>query len=450
MQKGFAVLFSLILLGQCLILRRRHGTWVFPATLFSLFWFLELFFPLILFWDVPAEPLAIAYIAAALGAFALGSIGFDWDRAFAVNRALAAERPASYDTPFLRRAFYGMTAVVLAFAVINSQLQGFPLGEFLANPMETSGQYAAMRYAEELTRNLFGQVSVVLTYVVVPLGGLLFAQTKSRLTRATIIVLSFAPSVLVMLMQSAKGMLLLVIVLFYGAVLVARMRNGDMVLVQRRSIPGLIVIGAVIFVLVVTSFLSRGLHESDDTGFILQHLTAYVASYTSGHVYGFSDWFSDLIGKPSVNYYAPYAHSWGFYEFMPIFQALGDDRLVPQGVYDEYFTHGELFSTNIYTVFRGLIVDFGVVGSLVYMLLTGWLSHAAYHRLLTERRPVVSAAVFVFLLGYMYTTLIINLFIWPSVYASFAVLCVVLYANERFAPQDAPAPSPDGLATART
>ena len=38
------------------------------------------------------------------------------------------------------------------------------------------------------------------------------------------------------------------------------------------------------------------------------------------------------------------------------------------GVYDEFFTYGEYVKGNLYTVFRGIITDFGLLGSLFLLL----------------------------------------------------------------------------------
>src|SRR6266436_455289 len=61
-EKCFALVFSLMILGQAYLVRRYVGTWLFPACIFGLFWFGFTFFPLaILFW-VPVNPYAIAFI----------------------------------------------------------------------------------------------------------------------------------------------------------------------------------------------------------------------------------------------------------------------------------------------------------------------------------------------------------------------------------------------------
>ncbi len=440
-QKTICIFFSLLMLAQCVLIRKRLGTWLFPGCIFSLFWFLATFIPLIALWSIPAEPLSVAYILICTIAFSLGSVRFDWKHAFAANRVISEEERPRYDTWFLKGTFYVLTAVVLLSITIHSLYQGISVYDIVFNLMESSQQYAQMRYDEALTPSIFGQLSIVLMYVTVILGGLLVAHAKKASSRWTLIVLSFFPSAFVMLTQSAKGALLLAVVLFYGSVLICRISKNDLVLVRGRSSFGLVVFGGVLAALIVVSFLSRGLYESDDSSFVVDRLLAYMASYSSGHLYGFSDWFSDLLRSRSVNYYAPYQHSYGFYTFMPVFKLLGSEKTVPLGIFDEYLTYGDTLSTNIYTIFRGLIMDFGVIGSVVYMLVTGWFFHASFYVLLTSRRPVISVAIFVFMLGYIYTTSLISILIWGTIYASFALLCVVLYANDVLCVSESPSPS---------
>src|SRR4051812_18568405 len=109
-EKILAIIFSLLILAQAGVVRCWVGTWIFPACLFALFWFLFTFIPLVaLFW-VPIEPLAVGFILLCCVMFSLSSIGLSWPKALAERRA-RTERAAVYDTWFLRLCFYGATVL---------------------------------------------------------------------------------------------------------------------------------------------------------------------------------------------------------------------------------------------------------------------------------------------------------------------------------------------------
>ena len=81
--------------------------------------------------------------------------------------------------------------------------------------------------------------------------------------------------------------------------------------------------------------------------------------YALGHVGAFSYWFHNIFNVGDELYY-------GLYNFGGLFQILGfGDRV--QGVYELDETWG--LQTNIFTIFRGLLSDFGLLGtfSLIYL-----------------------------------------------------------------------------------
>jgi len=428
--KILALAFSLMILAQGYAVRRVVGTWLFPACLFSLFWFGYTFLPLALLFTVPIEPTGIAYILICALAFSLGSIGFNWRFAFQRNQAKLRTTGRLYSNGFLKSAFYLITLGCLVFLIANSLQQGISVNDLVFNFYASSAAYTERRSSDEIAINVFGQLSIVCSYLGVILGGFLITSARTRVSRWAIVFLSFLPSVLVMVTQSAKGMLFLCIVLFYAAVLVCRMSANDQHLLEKKHIKTVVACVLILLPLLIVSFVARGLYDINDNEYVVDRLIYYFASYSFGHIYAFSDWFSFTIGKHSLLQYPDQGLSYGFYSLMAIFKLLGSDKVTPPGVFDEYFSYGDLLSTNIYTMFRGLILDFGFIVSIVIMFIAGLLFHLAFFLFLIAKRPVVTAAVFIFMLGFFYTSFIISIFIWNSIYVSFVLLCAVLWVNK--------------------
>lgn len=424
-----AILFSLGILGQGLLVRRIAGTWLCPGGLYALFWFLFSFPPLVLFPEVPVQSWAIAYILASAVAFSLGGIFFDWRRALRINRQKSQKRDGGYDNPLFRQLFYGATALCLLMLLLNSYAQGITLNDLFFDFYASANQYLERRYAGELNENIFGRLAVVLAYTGVTLGGILCHYAQTGFRRWTIILLSFLPSIVVMVTQSARGMLLLALGYFFGALMLARLRDHNLRLGEWRSAKRLLVALVVLVPLVAVSFISKGLYAQDDADYVWRRLAFYFSSYSSAHLYAFSDWFAYLVGQPAMNSYAIEAPTYGFHTFMSVFRWFGSERPVPIGYYDEYFLYKDLMSSNVYTVFRGLISDFGILGSLGFLFVVGYGCHLSFYLLLVVRRPAVSAAFFVFMFGYLYNSFTISLLIWNSVYASFLLLCGVFMIN---------------------
>src|SRR5262249_24251192 len=102
--KLLALVFSTMIFGQTLLVRRHVGTWLFPASLFGLFWFLFTFIPLVLLYWIPIDPLAIGYVLLCAITMSLSSFPFQWRDAF--RRHLQRRKATAYDSLFIRSVFY--------------------------------------------------------------------------------------------------------------------------------------------------------------------------------------------------------------------------------------------------------------------------------------------------------------------------------------------------------
>jgi len=180
------------------------------------------------------------------------------------------------------------------------------------------------------------------------------------------------------------------------------------------------------------AFMARGMDTDDSISVILSGLYFSIVSYSAGHLYAFSDWFSYIIGDYAVLSYRDLVDSNGFYTFMAVFNALGTSKVVPHGVYDEYFFIDNVLQTNIYTHFRGLILDFGMIGSLLVSAAAGLFLSIVHIQFLNGNLKAIGASLFAHFIGYCYTSFIISLLIWNSVFASFALVSIILFINSKY------------------
>jgi len=444
LEKLLAIVLSLAILGQAIVIRRLVGTWLIPACIFSLFWFAYTFVPLVALFVVPIEPLAIAYILLACTLFSLTALGPDWHAAMRVRQNAGAR--FRYDTPFLRHLFHATTALVLLCQLADLLIQGFSPMDVVLNPLGTAAEYTARRYAEDLEKNVFAQLGLLLAYPAATMGGLLYGARAQGQPGYRTLLLAVLPSLAMMLIQGAKGTVFLAVFMIWGGVLLTRIERGEFTLIDQAGIKRLLFYCLLAFPFLLVSFLSRMLDSLDGGAEIVQQLLRYFASYTSAHLYAFSDWFSYWTLGNSVMEYQQDEDAYGFYTFMALFKLAGSSKTVPMGVYDEYFVYADLLQTNIYTFFRGLIQDFSVGGALCLITCSGFLLHWSYWRLLVCGKPILSAAVFVFSVAYFYTSFIISLLIWNNVYAGLLLLALFLRLNEewcrRFGSAASPAPGP--------
>lgn len=428
--KSLAILFSVLILAQAWAVRRMVGTWLFPACLFGLFWFVLTIIPLVALLTVPIEPMAMGFILLGNICFSLGALGFNWGFAFRKNAARAPGAVACFNNSFIHLAFYSSAVLAIVLVVISSVLNGLDLYSMIFNVYESAALYTEKRYNEDLDGNMFGRVATVLMYIAPAAGGLIYADASSALRKFFIVVLACAPSLFVMVTQSAKGALFLVIVLFAASILLRKIYANDFVVFKPGMARQFALYTALVLPVLTVSFLARGLYDETDQSVVYASLRRYFASYSSGHLYAFGDWFTHYMGYQASQPYTERGFTYGAYTFMSVFKALGSTVEFPQGVYDEYFEYKDLLKGNIYSIYRGLIADFGGAGALIYMYLSSLLLHFAYYRVLTQWVAPFACAVFICAMGYYYSSFIISLLMWNSIYVTAILLTVMFSMNK--------------------
>lgn len=435
MMKSVALGGAALLLLVAIASKRIVGSWINAASIFSLFWFAYTAFPLVFAWDVPINLGAIFYIVLFNVLFASSVVFFNWDAALHANRNKVSAH-AAFGSRFLVQVLLVSSVLTILCSFQGMRLQGV---EFNGNIFEFAGSYAALRYANALTENIYSKLGVLLNFFVIVLGGLVWGAARGGRLRGVVLCATFAPVLLLMITQSAKGPFLLSLAMFLGAVLVTRVYDKQYYLIDKQSGRILAKWGLACIALVMVTFLSRGVDREGGIGSIFHTLWEYLLSYSSGHLYGFADWFSGRYFDYSMVPYDRSDSTYGFYSFMSFFRMLGDDRPVPLGVYEEVYDYQGLLVTNIYTAFRGLITDFSLAGSLLVGWFAGffcnWISFGLYRK----ANGAFFVVAFVYFFGFAYQSFVISTFTWASVPASFIMLVAFLsiYFNVRLSAKHA-------------
>lgn len=430
--KVLAILFSLLILGQAYAVRRLVGTWVFPACLFGLFWFGFTFFPLLFFFQVPIQPYAVGFIWLCTLAFSASFLLFDWKTALRRNDAKRPTAGLVYGNAFLRIALYFTSVSAFLFVLLDLREQGISLYDLVFHLQDSAIAYANMLYGETLNVNIFSRLTLVFAYTAAALGGFVFPCAPTRLGRWFVGCLSVLPGISVALTQTGKGLLLFSIALFYAGFLASRVAAGSLTLFDRRHIKSVITLLVIVVLLVAMAFATRAPSEKLDSTVLLHTAAYYFGSYSCVHLYAFSDWFSFTIGQQSQLSYLRVSSTHGFFTFMTLFQMAGMNRDVPLGVYDDYFTYRDLLTGNIYTIFRGLIQDFGLIGTIIFMFVAGFVFHFAFSLMLRQRRPVLTVVIFLFMVAFFYESFVISIFGWTRMYVAFVFLWFIMILNDLF------------------
>ena len=429
LQKLACIFCSLGILWHAWAVSRVTRNWMAPACVFSIAWFLLTFIPLIALPQVPANPLAIAYILAGCIAFSIPALltQSDENAASEITRRVP---PDLFDTAIMRGTFFLFSAIAFGAIVFNASLQGVSVTALMTNFFDVASTLIAQRYQDDNpANNIYSQIGNVACYLSVSLGGLVFPGYKTIAGKAVALFVAMAPALFVIGIFGAKGMIFLCIAYFWGGTLVRRLFRGDTRLMDKKTIIQAGLGTLVLLPFITVSFIARGNYDTitpDEMVFALQRL---YGSYACGHLYAFSDWFTWLIGQKSYLIYAGEPPTGGFYTFTSIFLALGSTHPVVPGYYAEYFQFSDYLQSNIFTFFRGLITDYTIGGSLLALLLVGLICHVLFRLMASGRYIAITVSFYIFMMGYIYTSFLISLLIWNSTYLVFALECIIIALN---------------------
>ncbi len=405
--------------------KRIVGCWLSPASIFPLFWFVYTLLPFFVAFNAPVNPFAVLYIFAFNLAFVSSVVIFNWRVAFRANLCKKSSAE-TFNTFLFRLMFYVASFIAIVFLLSGVFSQGFSFGDIISNPIAVAGGYAKKRYADEIVVTVFSKLGLLSSYIAVVFGGLFYGSIRSGQSKMLVVFFAFLPSLLVMILQSAKGLFFFSIFLFCGGILVSRIHDKNYQLITYGAAKTLLIYTVFVLPVIIMSFLARGLYGSSDSEYVFFKLKRYLITYSSGHIYAFSDWFSERYFAESVMIFEQKSITVGFYTWMSFFRMLGDDRSIPMGVYNEFYFYGDYIVTNIYTVFRGLIIDFGLIGSLMMASFFGLLSNFVFYRLLCSKDNAVYIIFFVFFVAISYQTYIISTFMWVTIPAVLVVQVVIL------------------------
>lgn len=424
--KAVSLFLSFFFLLGAWCARKVFSVWLNPVSIFSLFWFFYTVFPLMVAFEAPVNPLAILYILSFCFAFSLSGFFFPWNVALARNES---KLPSSYyfNRPLIVMAFYGIAMFSALMIFLGVLQQGISLDQLLANPIAVGGVYAGKRYSGEIVSSVYAQLGLQCSYYTAVFGGLIYGANNAVKGKMKVLMVSFLPALLVMFLQSAKGLFFFSIFLFLGGLLVTRIYDKNYSLITYKGLKSLSLYGLLVFPIVIASFLSRGIYQLDDTTLILNRLRYYLVTYSSVHLPAFSDWFSERYLGESLMSYRHDTMTMGYYTFMSLFQLAGDDRDLPMGIYDEFYTYGEFVKGNLFTVFRGIINDFGLVGSLFFAFFVGLICNLGYWRLLNHKNSAFAIVFFVYFVAISYQTYIISSMSWLTLPLVFTVQWILLF-----------------------
>ena len=285
---------------------------------------------------------------------------------------------------------------------------------------DSTNSLAVSRYAGE-DSNMFIFLLLGIGYASALVAPFIRLTTANRQIWWTI--LPSLTSVAYAAVTSARLGFLVAAALTVGGMLACTvLRDGEVPKIRLKMVIGSVVVAS----LIAGAFIGIGVLR---TGRIdMQAVITTVnkqASYTVGSVGAFSSWYGDYGTGQDQQL------GFGTATIAGVEYFTGQDRSATRA-YGEFAVIDQTGRTsNVYTVFRGLLLDFGVAGTLIFLALTGFLFGRLYLR--SRAGSVASAGLLgfgyasIFLSGWLATTTFTNV-----LFVAVAGPTLLILARRRF------------------
>jgi len=376
----FSLIIGLFLAMVALFARVQQGSWFTPGAFFALIWSMFVLLPLLGAPDIIVCPGALLWILLSVYMVYMGTIlgsGRMLFRLVHEREARVDTNPYSLNLPWL--SHITLICSILGFnttiVLVLSTGRGLSALMSIDALMEMGRQFSLARYGIPGYRE--PELAIFLTifiYTGALFGGTLFATSFSSCHRL-IALLPLVPAITVASILTTRATLLFTCmhwVAAYSSTRVAIAKGAVPLFTPRRVILALVI---ALFVLVMFMMLqiSREGRSNISTDVLLS-IGYNIRISTFGYLGAFSQWFREHWGDNLTL-------SFGGFLFLKPCKWLGIDV----NVHPHTPVEIGFITTNIFGIFRGLIEDFGLVGSLLFLLTGGIVVARVFRKVIQGR-----------------------------------------------------------------
>ena len=400
-----ALIIVLLLLSRNYILRLE------PAGIFAVMWIIFTVAVLALQEFIALRFSGVLFIVVSVISYIVGTIFCD----FCIHPT-----PSGTKLEFQRERALPLVFILFIGAMVNPLysiiLHGFSLQALLSmqDLLNMNKGISEDRYFQGDVSNAINQFFLIFCYAAPLLGGFCY-KWVGKWTRV-VCLLTLIPGMFIALTQSMKMAMITGFILWFSGYLVSCFSYGVAIrfkpLTLFYSILGFMGFFGILFF----SMVFRTGEVSEKT---ILDISEKFVTYALGHFHCFDMWFTT---------HEPASYAWGGKTFLGISSALGIEERI-QGLYQEYYQVGQNgYSgiSNIFTIFRPLIEDFGEAGALLAMFVVGFLSKLSLKNLVAGNLTYLNQTILTAVYAYLLWSFVASFFTYMSYVAMF-VLAYILF-----------------------
>lgn len=346
-------------------MRTIQKSWLSPGAFFLLVTTMFIFLPMIFAPYYKVAHAGLWWIAFSALALSIGSIIGMGIQGKGIQQELSIEFLNNVPFKRLRRWTLLFTAIgFLGLLYFINQI-GVSLSVFtdFANLGNVSSAISHARYTGGYSQPVLYNVALSINYAAGFLGGILWVLKRSKIS-----FFPFVPIIMATALTTTKSVIVFIAIFWIGGFIATKVLTKQYKLFTFKQIMSGILIVLSLNVLFIMFFMLR----YNWTGFgRLNEIYEKLTHYYFGYLAAFTQWFKDFG-------YEFNELLWGQMTLAGVWDLLGVERA--QGMYDKFIVidPGTGKSTNIYTLYRFFIDDFGLIGSLLVFLVIGIIAGYAF------------------------------------------------------------------------
>ena len=402
---ALTILFSLYII---MFVRKKFHSFS-PASLFTFFWTSQILF-MVIFWSgfLYFKYVGLLYILLCLFCFDLG-----YCVQLQTKPARISNVSIKYNGNKTRLLYYYVLALSFFALIYDIFNHGFSLQNLfdLNSFMEMSNQNSVERYSGEDAGGIMERLLGVNTYACAIIGGMSYYFFDGR--KRIYPYIALLPLIIGGVVTSAKmGIITGTFLWLIGLLLVSQLMDKQIRLNYKKIF--FVIIGIIVFfaLLIIVMMFRIGTFDIDTMYIVFGKMI----SYSLGHLPAFDLWFTshedvlpELTGGGKTFY--------GITNSLGLLKREGGIFIDPV----EVSIDGD--STNVFTIYRFFVEDFGMIGTLPFLFVMGMVCRLIYNHFSYKRYVYMSTTLLCGIYFFISWSFVSSIF----AYATYIMLIFYLY-----------------------
>lgn len=395
-----------ILLIILLLLSRSYIVKFEPAGVFAAMWIFFTVSVLLTQYYIALRFEGIIFIVCCVILFTMGTLFED---------TIFRPQHSGRNLFFKKKLALPLLIVLFVGAMVNPlysiMLHGFSLQALLSmqDLLNMNNQISEDRYFSGNVTNAVNQFFLIFCYAAPLFGGFCY-RLVGKWTKA-ISIITLIPGMFIALTQSMKMTMIAGFILWFSGFFISSFSYNLPLRIKPKQII-VSILGVISFFGIL--FFSMVFRTGEISEKTIIDISQKFMTYALGHFHCFDVWFTT---------YDTNSYSFGTKTFMGISNVLGLEERI-QGIYQEYHQvghHGYYGISNIFTIFRPLIEDFGEAGTCLYMFLFGVISKFSLKCLESKKLIFLSQTILAAVYAYLLWSFAASFYAYTSYIAMFVM-----------------------------